>query len=489
MVRDRGGDAFLRMREEDLLVQSPDSTEIALFPEAVSSGGWRLDCVYRYDPGKPEDGVTLKIPVQAAPSIPAAALDWAVPGLLREKIAALLRGLPKEYRKKLLPLAGTCDIILAQMPREGALLTSLGRFLYERFGVNIPSDRWPLDSLEEHLKLRFSVVDGKDRELAAGRDIAILEKDFVDQEESRAFAKARKTWERSGLTMWDFGNLPERIPLREGGIHALPAFPALAADETGVGIRLFRSANEALLSHRKGVSALLALLFRDDLKHLRKTVAPAGDLKIWAAAFGGVKPLENALVEKAMTDLFDADVRTEADFLQHAEHVRPQILPMGISVVRLAGPPLKALYDATEQLRTLEGSNRGNRPVLAFLEELRDELTRFLPSDFLVRYDEERLSHIGRYLRALAVRAERGAVHLQKALERGKEIKELEVWRELALLELPAFASEDKRRALDDFGWMIEEYKVSLFAQELKTAIPISRKRIEARMAEILRLL
>ncbi len=351
MVRDRGDDAFLRMREEDLLVQSPDSAEIALFPEVVSTGGWRLDCVYRYDPGKPEDGVTLKIPVQAARSVPAAALDWAVPGLLREKIAALLRGLPKEYRKKLLPLAGTCDVILAQMPREGALLTALGRFLYERFGVNIPSDRWPLDGLEEHLKLRFSVVDGKDRELAAGRDIAILEKGFVDQEESRAFAKARKTWEKSGLTTWDFGNLPEQISLRDGGIHAPPAFPALAADETGVGIRLFRSANEALLSHRKGVRALLALRFREDLRHLRKTVAPTGDLKIWAAAFGGVKPLENALVEKVMTDLFDADVRTEADFVQHAERIRPEIMPWGISVVRLAGPPLKALYETAEQLR------------------------------------------------------------------------------------------------------------------------------------------
>ncbi|MCX5838821.1 MAG: ATP-dependent RNA helicase HrpA [Deltaproteobacteria bacterium] len=489
MVRDRGGDAFLRMREEELLIQSPDSAEIALFPEAVSTGGWRLDCVYRYEPGKPEDGVTLKIPVQAAPSVPAAALDWAVPGLLRKKIAALLRGLPKEYRKKLLPLAGTCDVILAQMPREGTLLTALGRFLYERFGVNIPADRWPLNALEEHLKLRFSVVDGKDRELAAGRDIAILEQGFVDPEESRAFAKARKTWERNGLTTWDFGNLPEQIPLRDGGIHAPPAFPALSADETGVGIRLFRSANEARLSHRKGVRALLALRFREDLRHLRKTVAPAGDLKIWAAAFGGVKPLENALVEKVMTDLFDADVRSEADFVQHAEKIRPEILPGGISVVRLAGPQLRALYETAEQLRTLQGSNRGNRPLLSFLAELREESTRLLPPDFLVRYNEERLNHINRYLRALGVRAERGAVHLQKALERGKQIKELEDWRETTLKELPAYASEEKRLALADFGWMIEEYKVSLFAQELKTAIPISRKRIEARMAEIQRML
>ncbi|MBN2438970.1 MAG: ATP-dependent RNA helicase HrpA [Deltaproteobacteria bacterium] len=489
MIRDRGGDAFLRMREEDLLAREPETAEIALFPETVTTGGWRLDCVYHYEPGKPEDGVTLKIPVQAGPVVSAAVLDWAVPGLLREKITALLKGLPKEYRKKLMPLAGTCEIILRDMPREGLLLTALGRFLYNRFGVNIPSDRWPLHELEEHLRLRFSIVDGKDRELAAGRDVAILEKVFVDQEESRVFAETRNEWEKSGLTAWDFGDLPEQISLRNGGIHAPPAFPALAADEAGIGIRLFRSATEALLSHRKGVRALLAMRLREEVKHLRKTVAPTGDLKIWAAAFGGVKPLENALVEKVMTDLFEADVRTEADFARHAERIRPEILPRGLAAVRLVGPPLKALYETAERLRTLEGSNRENRPLLAFLAELRDESTRLLPPDFLIRYDEERLNHIGRYLRALAIRAERGTVHLQKAIERGQKINALEDWREKALRELPSHASGEKRRALVDFVWMIEEYKVSLFAQELKTALPISRKRIDARMAEIQRML
>ena len=105
LIRDRGDDAFLRMSEEDLLAREPDTEEIALFPETVSAGGWRLDCVYRFEPGKPEDGVTLKIPVHAVPSVPAASLDWAVPGLLREKVLALLKGLPKEYRKQLMPLS------------------------------------------------------------------------------------------------------------------------------------------------------------------------------------------------------------------------------------------------------------------------------------------------------------------------------------------------------------------------------------------------
>jgi len=489
LIRDNGDDAFLRMSEEDLLVKRPDPKEIALYPEAVSTGGWRLPFVYRFEPGKPLDGITVKIPVQAIPSLPADALDWVVPGLLREKVMALLRGLPKEYRKRLQPLNQTCDVILREMTQEGPLPTALGRFIFTTYGVDIPANLWPMEELEEHLKLRYAVVDGKGRELAAGRDIGVLRQEFVGEHESQAFAKARLAWEKSDLTEWNFGDLPERITLAAGGHHAPVAFPALAISETGIVIRLFPSEPEARSAHRQGVKALTAIRFRDEMKHLRKGTAPAGELKLWAAAFGGVKPLENAFLEKVMHDLFAADIRTRAAFDAHADKVRPQILPRGQAVVRLAGPPLKALYEATEQLRTLESANRGNRPVLAFLAELRTDLSRLLPANFLIRHDEERLNHIVRYLRALTIRAERGAVHLEKALERGKEIHKLAEWRDERLRNLPPYASGEKRQALEEFAWMIEEYKVSLFAQELKTAIPVSRKRIDARMGEIERML
>jgi ATP-dependent helicase HrpA len=489
LIRDKGDDAFLRMSEEDLLVKRPDPEEIALYPEAVSTGGWRLPVVYRFEPGEPLDGITLKIPVPAIPSLPAGALDWAVPGLLREKVMALLRGLPKEYRKKLQPLAQTCEVILREMAQEGPLPTALGRFVFRRYGVNIPANLWPVEELEEHLKLRYAVVDGRGRELAAGRDIGVLRQEFVGEQESRAFAKARLVWEKSGVTEWDFGELPERITLNAGGHGAPLAFPAVAASEEGIAIRLFPSEPEAKSAHREGVKALLALRFRDEMKHLRKGITPAGELKLWAAAFGGVKPLENAILEKVMDDLFAAEIRSREAFDAHADKVRPQILPRGQAVVRLAGAPLKALYEATALLHTLEGANRGNRPLLSFLAELRGELARHLPADFLIRHGEERLCHIVRYVRALTIRAERGAVHLEKALERGREIDEIARWYDEALRSLPPYASGEKRRAMEEFGWMIEEYKVSLFAQEIKTAFPVSRKRLAARMGEIERML
>ena len=155
----------------------------------------------------------------------------------------------------------------------------------------------------------------------------------------------------------------------------------------------------------------------------------------------------------------------------------------------MTGPPLKALYEAAELIRSLEVANRGNGPVLLFLEDLRNELARLLPSDFLLRYGEERLVHLGRYLRAVALRAERGSIHLKKAREREAEILDLARWLEATIRESTDEPSEAKRQALEDFGWLIEEYRVSLFAQELKTAVPVSRKRLEAMMGEIRRML
>jgi ATP-dependent helicase HrpA len=489
LIRDRQSDAFLRMSESDLLVKPPDPAEIARFPSAISAGGWRLDCIYRFDPGKPLDGVTLKVPVHAVPSLPTAALDWAIPGLLKEKVLALLRGLPKEYRKKLQPLSQTCETLLGEMDRLGPLPTALGRSIFRRFGIDIPADRWPLEQLDEHLKLRYAVVDEEDHELAAGRDIGILRQGFIGSGESQAIAEARAIWEKSGLTWWDFGDLPERITLTADGPNAPVAFPALFASETVIGIRLFPTEPEARSAHRLGVRALLAVRFRDELRHLRKALTPGGDLKVWAAAFGGVKALENVLVEKAMHDLFEADCRTAAAFDALAERIRPQILPRGQEILRQAEPLIKALYEVSTKLRTHEAANPGNRPILTFLDDLRTELSRLLPPDFLIRYDKERLGHVPRYLRGVAIRADRGVVHLEKALSRGKEVAEIAERHQELVRNLGSSATEEKHREIEEFGWILEEYKISLFAQELKTAFPVSRKRLDTKLGEIERML
>ncbi|MFH1081178.1 MAG: ATP-dependent RNA helicase HrpA [Pseudomonadota bacterium] len=489
LVRDRGSDGFLRMREADILRSSPDELKLALYPDEYTSGKLRFKFSYRFDPGRAEDGVTMRIPIHLLSRVPAEGADRSVPGLYREKINALLRGLPKEYRKKLQPLAETADIVQAEMPSpEGSLPSALTKFIYQRFGVDIPASAWSPDKLPDHLKIRFSVVDAQGQEMAACRDLTQFRTGMLSAEESAVFARARKVWEKSGLTQWDFGDLPEQIPLESRGVLQGFAWPALQAVDGAVDIRLFHTREEADEAHLNGVMALYGLFFQPELKHLKKSLVLSGDMKVWAAAFGGHKILENRLFEKILRDLFHVPVRTAAAFHQQAEAAAQRILPGGQEVLREIKPFVKTYHETVVTLRALESSNRFNEPAKRFLKSVREDLNRLVPPDFLLQYDRERRGHIVRYLKTLLIRAERGLLHLDKAFVKSKEIKPFDEFIQETLKCLTPGSSSEKRQALDAFRWMLEEFKVSLYAQELKTPYPVSRKRLEEKKRDIERM-
>jgi ATP-dependent helicase HrpA len=490
LIRDRGGDGFLRMRETDILKNLPDEGALALYPDECASGKLRFKFSYRFDPGHPEDGVTMKIPVHLLSRAPAETADRSVPGLYQEKINALLRGLPKEYRKKLQPLAQTAGIIQTEIPSgEGSLPSILGNFIYQRFGIDIPASAWPLDKLPDHLKMRFSVVDAHGREIAAGRDLGQFRHETMASEETAVFDSARKIWEKTGLTQWDFGDLPEEVPLESQGVLQGFAYPALQAAEGSVNIRLFQTRAEADEAHAKGITALYGIHFQPELKYLKKSLALSGDMKVWAAAFGSHKDLENRLHEKILQDIFDVPVRTAAAFHKHAEAATPRILPAGQEVLTEIKPFVQAYHETVATLRAFEIAHRFNEPAKQFLESVRLDLDRLVPPNFLQKYDTERLEHIVRYLKALLLRAERGLMHLEKSLAKSKEIKPFDDFLHKTLEHPTSKSSAIKRQAIEAFRWMIEEYKVSLYAQELKTPYPISRKRLEEKKREIERMI
>jgi ATP-dependent helicase HrpA len=489
LIRDRGGDGFLRMKEADILNSIPDEHALALYPDECASGKLRFKFSYRFDPGHPEDGVTMKIPVHLLSRAPAEAADRSVPGLYREKINALLRGLPKDYRKKLQPLAETAGIIQTEMPSgDGSLPSILGKFIYQRFGVDIPASAWPLDKLPDHLKMRFSIVDVRGREMSSGRDIDQFRTEMLTAEETAVFARTRKTWEKTGLTKWDFGALPEEIPLKSLDVLQGFAYPALQEAEVSVNIRLFSTREEANEAHTKGVMALYSLHFQPELKYLKKSLALTGDMKVWSAAFGSHKALENKLYEKVLHGLFCVPVRTAAAFHQHADDAAPRILPAGQEVLREIKPFVQAYHETVVTLRALESSHRLNKPAKQFLETIRADLERLVPPDFLLKHETERLCHIVRYLKALVIRTDRGLLHLEKVLLKSKEIEPFNEFLQETLKHMTPGSSAEKRHAIEAFRWMIEEYKVSLFAQELKTPYPISRKRLEEKKREIERM-
>ncbi|MGZ3594114.1 MAG: DUF3418 domain-containing protein, partial [Syntrophales bacterium] len=266
-------------------------------------------------------------------------------------------------------------------------------------------------------------------------------------------------------------------------------YPGLEAATGGVNIRLYKNKHDAEVLHRKGVAALYKVYFKNELKYLKKYISLDGDMKKWADSFGGARLVESAILEKVAHDLFSKNIRSRDTFIRYAEGVRSRILPHGQDIMNRCGPAIKSYYDISTFLRNLRQANRANKPVLDYLAYLEEEMNQLLPSDFLIYYESERLIHITRYLKAIGIRAERGIAHLDKALGRIKEVNIFSDNLQYMINNSSAGVSQERLKLVQEYRWMIEEYKVSLFAQELKTAFPVSRKRLEKKRQEIERII
>jgi len=485
-IRQKGGEDFLKIKEEDILLESPDVDILSVWPDEAFIHGVRIPLTYRFIPGKPEDGVTAEIPASIVRAIAPQSFEMAVPGLLPEQVYSLVRGLPKLYRRDLPPVKKVAEMLIMQLPKiEQNLPIVLSRLMRENFGVIVPPDAWPLASLPDQLKLRFVVSDEKGQELVSSRDINILHEHFTQQVQSTLFQEARKIWECENISAWDFGDLPVSIPLGDPVRPAGVAFPALQFADGNINLRLFPSLHDAEASHLSGVAALYERHFESELKYLRKTLVPAGNMKIWAEMFGGTKNVARILYDKVIHDLFFVCIRNKELFLEYAQNSRSKIIPQGQEAMVLAAPVLEANSQAVQVINRLDNLNKYNRPAISYLNRIRQELAALVPHDFLKVYSRERISQLCLYICALKIRAERGLFHLEKALDRTRGIHFYTIQWQALRNEVSALTSEEKKAAIDDLFWMIEEYKVSLFAQELKTHIPISPKRLEKKIAEI----
>jgi ATP-dependent helicase HrpA len=491
-LRDKRTDSFLRMKKEDLLLYHPEDAELEQYPEKISLGNHLFDSSYCFEPGKDHDGVTVKVPSELAPAVPAEAVDWLVPGLYKEKIATLIKGLPKSYRKKLVPINDSVEIISREMPQgDSALITALGEFIHRRFGVDIPAAAWSNEALPDYLKMRISITAPDGKELWAGRDAAILRQGADSSVKTDEFDAARRKWKKNGIVRWDFGDVPDSIGDSRGPKAKWIAYPALEKDpltEKSVNLRLFRQRDNALDSHQKGVAALYAIHFAKDLKFLKRQLTLPADKSLMADYFGGAKRVEKRVLERVTQLLFCKNIRSEAAFYAHAEAVSPRIISTGREVLDTAVAVLTAYGEARKKISKLLEANHGNVPVVAFLCELMEELARLVPETFIDMYDLKRLAHLERYIKAVAIRAERALLDFEKDRAKSKEIKNFCSGLNKFLKNLSPSVSDKKRQALEEYFWMLEEYKVSVFAQELKTVGPISAKRLDQKLKQIERM-
>ncbi len=429
-LKKKGDDTFLKMKKQDLFVYLPDEGELSLYPETVTLGDNTFQCEYNFEPGKDDDGVTVRISSVLAPSVPSESLDWVVPGLFKEKITLLIKGLPKAYRRMLVPVATSVDIIVNEMEKQtrnpdSAMITTLSNFIRKRFRVDIPASAWPLDTLPDHLKMRISLTGPEGKELCSGRDKSILTSEFKIPESAfqGEFEAARKQWEKTGLVAWDFGDLPEVTDICGKNGNKWCAYPGLEPDEKSVSLRLFLNKNEAVVSHRKGVVKLFTIAFSKDLKFLKKNLALFGESGKHAEYFGGARVFEKRMYESILNDLFCKNIRTQKEFYSLAESVWPVIIEAGRTKLNSAACVLKACHEFRSALYTLEQANKANKNAMDFFAELRKELAMLVPETFIELYDAGRTVHLERYIKAMTIRAQRFLVNFEKDQIRAKEVR------------------------------------------------------------------
>lgn len=251
LLKKKGGDDFLKLSEAQLLNYSPERSELDLYPDSIKIGRSEFGCTYRFRPDGEDDGITIAIPASRAAALPAEEIDWLVPGLFREKVDALVRGLPKKFRKQLVPVSRTVDIVTRDMQRDkGSLATSLSRFLHRRLGVDIPAAAWPVADLAPHLQARLDITDSKGKSIVTSRDPAILQKQKTDGEPGDRLAHLRTEWERDEITPAIFPDLPDTLEVPIPGADPWVVYPALVEEDDGVALRLFSDSQKARAAHR-----------------------------------------------------------------------------------------------------------------------------------------------------------------------------------------------------------------------------------------------
>jgi ATP-dependent helicase HrpA len=507
LIKEKGSDEFLRFREEDLIANEPDTEEISQYPDQIKIGEAAFACRYRFDPGKNDDGVTVNVPLGFVSRAASENIDSHLPSLLQEKAIHLLKSLPKSLRQRLPSPVQTAQLLVEQkLYLNKSLPQALSQLLQDKYKVTVPLETWALDKLPTHLTVRYSVIDEKGAEIKSSRDINLLQKEISATVNSSAIDNIRCDWQKEGITRWDFGELPVQIPLT--GIHGLIgyAYPALHVIDGSINLRLFSDQKESVANHLQGVEALYSIHFVDKLKQLKKNVALSAAMKTIATNIGNPKQLEQSIINRVKKDLFFKQWRKQEDYIQHASSVNSKILQYGQHVFDSLAPVLKAFADTHTFVHKLTMKNTGNNPVLKFLKEIQVELSSLVPIDFTELYTFDRMKDLPRYIKALSLRAERGSLNLASAQKKMQDVmiysaqlkKMLSPTTEefaplrTEIQELSRFNkyiavdySEEKKKIIDDFFWMIEEYKVSLFAQELKTPYPVSPKKLNQLIKEI----
>lgn len=472
---------LLYISREQIIRHEPETAQA--YPDQLEVNGIRLPVDYCFKPGNEADGITVTVPVHLLNQFEAAAFERLVPGLLEEKITAMLRALPKSLRRRFVPIPDMAKRCVTELwSSNEPLPQALSACLLRLTGVEVPVTAWQAVELPLHLRPRFRVIDVNGRTLACDRDYQALREQLGDQVAHSFAGSTAPVLQREGLEDWDFDGLPEVVEIEQSG-YTLRAYPALVDCDDSVAIRCFDTPNKARAEMHKGLRRLFMLRLHKDLRYLGRNLPDRDALCLAYSKLGRCEDLIEDILKRVTESACMSsgeDIRTPDAFHSALENGRPLL-------VGLANELCALLLDVLDRQRKLRAQLSGRLPPqwLTAVSDIRRQLDYLVYAGFVLHTPADRLRHYPRYLDAIVRRLERLQ---QDPLKDRRLAARIDPWWQDYHDLAEAYAGhENQPEALQRYRWLLEEYRVSLFAQELKTAEPVSDKRLQALRDELRR--
>ncbi|MEN4976677.1 ATP-dependent RNA helicase HrpA [Erwinia billingiae] len=472
---------LLNFAKEMLIKEGASNVSKLDYPNVWQQGNLKLRLSYQFEPGTEADGVTVHVPLPLLNQVEENGFEWQIPGVRRELIIALIKSLPKPVRRNLVPAPNYADAFLGRVtPMELPLLESLEREFRRMTGITIDREAWQWDQVPDHLKITYRVVDENNRKLNEGRDLAALKLALKGKVQETLSLVADDGLEQSGLHIWSFGDLPDHFEQKRGN-YSVKAWPALVDEKDSVAIRLFDSQHEQQKAMWRGQRRLLLLNIPSPIKYLHEKLPNKAKLGLYFNPYGKVLDLIDDCIACGVDKLIDehgGPTWQEAGYNKLHDKVRAELNDTVVDIAKKVEQILTAVFNINKRLK-----GRVDMSMALALSDVKAQLGGLVYKGFVTQNGWKRLSDTLRYLTAMERRLEKMPIDPHSDRARMLKIEKIQQAWSTWYNKLPAIRREDED--VKDVRWMIEELRVSYFAQQLGTPYPVSEKRIQQAMDEI----
>jgi ATP-dependent helicase HrpA len=463
---------LLFLKREDLMRHEAAGITTEQFPHRLEMAGRSFTLEYHHEPGSPRDGVTLGVPLLALNQVDAARCDWLVPGLAREKITRLAKSLPQKLRHPFGPLPEFVDAFLrANESADVPLAQAIARYARRELNLAVPLDAFRQEMLPAHLSMNFLVMDEHGRQLGIGRNLAQLRAELGQKAGEQFSELAKADTPAAKFTAWDFGDLEEVMEVRRGS-QTLIGYPGLVDHGDSVSLEVFDSADRAREAQHAGLRRLFMLQLKEQARHIEKNLPGSQAMAMQFAALGDAAELKGQL----LTASFDRACmrepwpRIRAEFDRRREEARSRVTLLAQEIARLVGAILNE--HAALQKKLQQMSKAFPDPC----RDIQESVARLMSGRFIEQTPYERLQHFPRYLKAAGLRLDKLRADARRDARLAAEFAPLFAQWQRERVKQAKSGAPDPR--LEQFRWLLEELRVQLFAQELKTPVPVSVKRL-----------